>query len=116
MYLLGIASVTATYLVATPIAAAPQDEDGTEATAEAPMLSEAQQADYDSWAPEQQAAYAVWPEETKVYYWTLEPERQMLFWRLTDEDKIALTAMTGPEREASWGQIEGNTGSAPPGR
>jgi hypothetical protein len=73
-----------------------------------------QQAEIDSWPAEQKAAYDAWPEETQAYYWSLPPERQMLFWRLSDEDKIALTAMTGPERDAAWTQIESSV-AAPSG-
>jgi len=31
---------------------------------------------------------------------------------LTDEQRIALTAMTGPERDAAWQQIEGSASSS----
>lgn len=101
--LIGVAIVTFGIIAAAPVAA--QDEE--------PMLNPVQQEDLESWPEEQKAAYAAWPTETKSYYWTLTPERQALFWRLSDEDKIAITAMTGPEREAAWARIE-QRASAPP--
>jgi hypothetical protein len=120
MYLFGVAAATAVYLAAAPAVAHAQDEmeDADTMTEPVPSaaLDETQQADYDSWSEEQKVAYATWPVETQNYYWSLLPERQMMFWRLTDEDKVALTAMTGPEREAAWEQVEGRTGSAPGGR
>ncbi len=73
-------------------------------------LTEEQQAVFDSWAPDQQIAYNSWPSETKNYFWSLSPDRQGLFWRLTDEDKLAITAMTGPEREKAWSGIEAAAG------
>ncbi|QFT78183.1 hypothetical protein [Erythrobacter sp. THAF29] len=75
---------------------------------QAPALSPDQQAEYDGWPPDRKFAYDAWPAETQTYYWSLEPERQALFWRLADEDKIAITAMTGTEREAAWEIIEKN--------
>lgn len=76
------------------------------------MLTPEQQAEYDGWAPDQKYAYDVWPQETQAYYWSLGTEEQALFWRLSDEDKIALTAMTGPEREAAWEVIKSNAAAA----
>ena len=80
---------------------------------EATELTPEQKAEFDTWPPDQQYAYETWPAETKAYYWSLAPERQMMFWRLSDEDKIALTAMTGPERDSAWQQIE-SSASEPP--
>lgn len=79
-----------------------------------PMPSEQRQAEIDSWPAEKQTAYSAWPAETKAYYWTLSDERRMMFWALADSDKIALTAMTGPERDAAWERIEEAAGTAPP--
>lgn len=75
-------------------------------------LSAEQQAEVESWTAKQQTAYMSWPDETKGYYWSLTPSQQKLFWRLTDEQKIALTAMTGPERDAAWQQIEARASSS----
>lgn len=77
-------------------------------------LTEEQQAVYDGWAPDQQVAYNSWPGETKSYFWSLSPDRQDLFWRLTDEDKLAITAMTGPERDKAWEGIEAAAGGGSP--
>ena len=110
LYLFGVAAVTLGFVAATPGAAlAMQDEPAETAgpsTATASDMTPDQKADFDSWPVEKQTEYELWPAETKAYYWSLSAERQMLFWRLSDEDKIALTAMTGPEREAVWLNIE----------
>ncbi|MDJ0643086.1 MAG: hypothetical protein QNJ15_09725 [Erythrobacter sp.] len=106
---------TTTYLIAAslavsgataPSALIAQDETPIEEVS----LTEEQQAVYDGWAPDQQVAYNSWPSETKNYFWTLSDKRQALFWRLTDEDKLAITAMTGPEREKAWSGIEAAAG------
>jgi len=112
----GVAAAALGFLVAAPsLAFAPQDEgaqsDGTSQPSD-PKLTGEQQAEVDSWPVEQQVAYNQWPAETKGYYWSLDPSKQMLFWRLTDEQKIAITAMTGPERDAAWQQIEGRASSS----
>ena len=101
--LIGVAIVTFGVLVAGP----------ARAQADEPPLNPVQQEELDGWPEERKAAYAAWPNETKAYYWTLSPERQELFWALADSDKIALTAMTGPEREAAWTRIEARVGSPP---
>lgn len=69
-------------------------------------LTGEQQAMFDDWPPDKQLAYNSWPSATKSYYWSLSSPRQKLFWRLSDQDKIAVTAMTGPERDAAWKSIE----------
>lgn len=113
IHLFGVVVLTAAFLITSPGGA--QEEGDTKQKASLDMiqtempssdLSAEQQAEYDSWAPDQQFAYQSWPAETKAYYWSLSSERQALFWQLSDEDKIALTAMTGPEREAAWKTIE----------
>lgn len=108
LYLFAIVLVTAGYVVAAPVTAGPlvfTVQSGAE-------LPPPQKSEYDSWPAEQQAEYELWPAETQGYYWELAPERKALFWRLSDEDKIAITAMTGTEREAAWTRIEGKA-SAP---
>ncbi len=100
LYLIG-ASLAAAAVVAPATIAAQDEMPGEDVS-----LSAEQQAMYDGWAPDMQVAYDAWPNETKGYYWSLEPSRQDLFWRLADEDKLALTAMTGPEREKAWSGIE----------
>ncbi|MEM9500430.1 MAG: hypothetical protein AAF941_01165 [Pseudomonadota bacterium] len=105
MYLIGAS--LASVAVAFPTTVAAQDEmPGEEVT-----LSAEQQAVFDGWPPDQQYAYGTWPSETKTYYWSLSSERQELFWRLSDDDKIAITAMTGSERETAWETIEASTGA-----
>jgi len=107
IYLFAVAIATVGLVAAAPGAASSvtvplavqAGPDATELTAE-------QKAEFESWPSEQQAQYELWPAETRNYYWTLSPPRQMLFWRLTDEDKVAITAMTGPERDNAWGRIE----------
>lgn len=89
-------------LLTAPTGLAAQDtmpDEAVEMTAE-------QRAMFDDWPPDKQFAYNSWPRATKDYYWSLSSERQKLFWRLSDEDKIAVTAMTGPERDAAWKSIE----------
>lgn len=105
LYLCAIVLVTAGYVVVAPATA------GTLAVAvqSGAELPPDAKSEYDSWPAEQQAQYDLWPAETQGYYWELAPERKALFWRLSDEDKIAITAMTGPEREAAWGRIEGRS-------
>ncbi|MEP0391309.1 MAG: hypothetical protein ABJ205_13975 [Erythrobacter sp.] len=111
----GVAAAALGFLAASPsLATAPQEEGAKDAGPSQlsdPALSAKQQAEVDSWPVEQQTAYMGWPAETKGYYWSLTSSKQMLFWRLTDEQKIALTAMTGPEREAAWQRIEGSASS-----
>lgn len=106
MYLIGASLAVGT--VAVPATVSAQDE----AMAESAPLSDEQQAVYDGWAPDQKTAYESWPNETKSYFWSLSSKRQNLFWRLTDEDKLAMTAMTGPEREKAWAGIEAAAGGS----
>lgn len=100
--LYGIAAATFGFLATAPGSAQTPD----------PMMSSvdeptpAQKAQMKNWSSDQQAAYKSWPAETQSYYWTLSPDRQMLFWQIDDETKLAITAMTGPEREAAWSEIE----------
>ena len=103
--LFGVALATIGLVAAAPIAAIAQNAPSS-STPSSPQLSAEQQADFDSWPSTQQAQYELWPAETQTYYWELSKPRQMLFWQLADEDKIALTAMTGPERDAAWNKIE----------
>lgn len=106
LYLFGVAIVTAFFLAVSPGAAAvPGQTLAIAMQAEERAISPDQMAQFDSWPAEKQRQYDLWPPATKEYYWSLDPVRQGLFWRLADEDKIALTAMTGPEREATWRQI-----------
>ena len=119
----GVVAAALGFLAASPsIAEAPlalegPQEDGAgdagPATATAPQLSREQQAEVAGWPDKRQTAYMSWPAETQSYYWELTEARQTLFWMLSDEDKIALTAMTGPEREAAWSQIEARASSSP---
>lgn len=76
---------------------------------DAQKLAPDKKAQYDAWPPDRKAAFNAWPAETKAYYWTLPKPRQNLFWQIPDEDKIALTAMTGPERDKAWQMIEART-------
>ena len=99
LYLIG-ASLAAS-AAAAPISLAAQD-----APVDEVPLSDERQAVYDGWTPDQKVAYDSWPNETKAYFWSLSSTRQALFWRLPDEDKLAMTAMTGPERENAWSGIE----------
>ncbi|MCK0128092.1 hypothetical protein [Erythrobacter sp. F6033] len=110
IYLTGVALATFGVVLAAPAAAqdtdtAPIDEVAPDSSAPGDLTAE-QRAEYDSWAPDQKFAYDAWPVETKSYYWTLSPAQQGLFWKLSDQDKIALTAMTGPERDSAWQMIE----------
>jgi len=112
--LFAVAIATFGYVAAAPsLAASDQAQENTEA-AESAALTPEQQSEYDTWPVGQQSEYELWPAETKGYFWSLTPGRQMLFWRLSDEDKIALTVMTGPERDGAWEQIEANALTAPP--
>lgn len=108
LLLYGVGLATLGVVVAAPVNAAQADSNqGQNATASsAAQASPDQQAEIDSWPAEMQTAYAAWPPETQSYYWTLIPERQAIFWRLRDQHKITLTSMTGPERDATWQQIE----------
>ena len=119
----GVVAAALGFLAATPTIAeeplaieGPQDDgagDAEPASAPAPELSPEQQAEVAGWPADQQTAYMTWPAETQGYYWELSEPRQKMFWMLKDEDKIALTAMTGPEREAAWSQIEARAFSSP---
>ncbi|WP_298304420.1 hypothetical protein [uncultured Erythrobacter sp.] len=112
LYLFGVAVATLGMVAAAPIAASTQDAPSASPPT-APQLSEKQQAEVSGWPSEQQAQYELWPAETQAYYWELSKPRQSLFWQLPDEDKIALTAMTGPERDAAWQQLESRAASSP---
>ncbi|MFL0356305.1 hypothetical protein ACI5KX_07465 [Erythrobacter sp. GH1-10] len=121
IYLAAVAVATIGLVVAAPGASqndmpVPSGEAPIDQMAPAippPDLAPDQQAEYDNWPPDRKYAYDSWPAETKGYYWSLSPERQDLFWRLSDEDKIALTAMTGTERESAWEMIEQRAGQSP---
>lgn len=112
----GVAAAALGFLAAIPsLAAAPQEKgikDAGPSQLSDPELTGEQQAELDTWSVEQQSAYMGWPAETKGYYWSLTSSQQSLFWRLTDEQKIALTAMTGPERDAAWQRIEARASSS----
>lgn len=111
--LFAVAIATLGYVMTAPGLASAQMPQAERALPADPPLAPDQQAEHDSWSQQQQIEYAAWPAETKAYYWSLSPERQRLFWALADSDKIALTAMTGPEREAKWDRIEVLAGQAP---
>lgn len=113
MYLFGVAVVTFGLVAAAPGTANSRANATAIAVQAGADLNPEQLSEFGSWPSERQAQYELWPAETQAYYWMLSPERQMLFWRLTDEDKIALTAMTGPERENAWGQIESRASKPP---
>lgn len=104
-------------LADAPLTAGQPQEDGAgdaaPETANATQLSAGQQAEIGTWPADKQTAYMSWPAETQGYYWELSEPRQTMFWMLTDKDKIALTAMTGPEREGAWSQIEARAASSP---
>ena len=118
----GVVAAALGFLAATPAIAdaplaleGPQDDgagDAGPATTPAPELSREQQAEVAGWPADRQTAYMSWPAETQSYYWELSKPRQKMFWMLSDEDKIALTAMTGPERDAAWSQIEARASSS----
>lgn len=111
LYAVGLATIG--YVAAAPgLAAPPMSDDPSTALAEpSPQLD--REAEIAGWPADMQTAYAAWPDETKEYYWTLTPVRQRLFWALADSDRIALTAMTGPERDAAWKEIEARAGEPP---
>ena len=112
--LLAVAVATLGYIAIAPsLAHAAMQEEPERLVLADPELGPEQQAAFDSWTPQQQIEYAAWPAETKSYYWTLTPTRQALFWALADSEKIALTAMTGPERETKWERIEYLAGNGP---
>lgn len=113
LYLFAVAIATFGVVAHAPVSAKSQDAPSAAAPS-SPELSGEQQAQFDSWPSAQQAQYELWPSETQSYYWELSPPRQTLFWQLADGDKIALTAMTGPERDSAWEQIEAR--SAAPSR
>ena len=104
-FILGAVAAVTFGVVASAPGSAQDVEEPAPPPAPDPMAPEAK-AEYDGWPAEKQAEYDAWPPETQGYYWTLTPERQTMFWRLEDSDKIAITAMTGPERDAAWTQIE----------
>lgn len=112
LYLFGVAIATLGFVAAAPAIAKPQDAPSS-STPSSPQLSAEQQAQFDSWPSTQQPQYELWPAETQTYYWELPRPRQMLFWQLADEDKVALTAMTGPERDAAWNKIEARAPASP---
>lgn len=69
-------------------------------------LTPDQMAAYDGWPAEQKAVYDNWPTDTQAYFWTLTPDRQSLFFRLAENDRLALTAMSDPDRDAAWQMVE----------
>ncbi len=114
IYLFAVAAVTVGLVATAPVAANTSSAITTIAVQASGELGPDQKAEFDIWSSEKQAEYELWPAETQSYYWSLTPDRQMVFWRLSDEDKIAITAMTGPEREAAWGRIESRASNPPP--
>lgn len=114
IYLAAVALATLGVVVAAPVLAEQQAPPASSAPIDridpakpsAPGLSADRRAEYDGWSPDRKYAYDAWPAETQVYYWTLKPPQRSLFWQLSDEDRIAITAMTGTEREAAWKMIE----------
>lgn len=113
LILIGVAATSVGAIGATPVAAQSQEPEAMSPMPPAASLTAEQQAEVDAWPVEQQNAYRAWPAETQSYYWTLTDQRKGWFWRLRDDAKIAITAMTGPEREAAWGQIEQAVASNP---
>lgn len=109
---LGLLAATPSPALAIPKEVGEDVQPAEPSTSTEPELSAQQQGEVSNWPEDKQVAYENWPAETKSYYWSLKSSRQAMFWRLTDEQKIALTAMTGPERNAAWQQIEGRSGSS----
>ena len=129
IYLFGVAIVTLGFVASAPGAADGQDPQAEAETAEveateppaqtepaepaAPHEGAEEWVEFSSWPVERQAEYQLWPLETQTYYWTLSRERQAVFWQLSDEDKVALTAMTGPERDRAWERLEERAQTSP---
>lgn len=65
-----------------------------------------QQDAYDRWPAERKREYDAWPGDVQAYFWTLSSVRRPMFWQLPDNDKLALVAMSAPDREAAWQIIE----------
>src|SRR5580765_2802589 len=71
-----------------------------------PVLTAAQQTDYNSWTAEQRAAYDAWPATYQVYYWTLTPAQMTGWWRLSDVQRGQIVAMTPEQQAAAWSAVE----------
>ena len=76
-------------------------------TVATPLLTAAQQTDYDTWAADQRSAYDAWPGDYKTYYWTLTLAQMHGWWRLTDVQRGQIMAMTPDQRVSTWTSIEG---------
>ncbi len=84
---------------ATPVPPLPDNVGGGELTPD-------QMAAYETWPDDKRAMYDAWPTDAQAYFWTLPEARQSLFWRLGDNDKLAIVAMSDPDRDAAWTMIE----------
>lgn len=82
----------------------------------APVLTAAQQTDYDSWTADQRTSYDAWPADYQTYYWTLSPVQMNGWWRLTAVQRGQMMAMTPEQRAATWTSVEAQiSGQAPAG-
>lgn len=75
-------------------------------TTSIPVLTSAQQTDYDSWAAEQRTAYNSWPADYQNYYWTLTPNQMHSWWKLSVDQRGQIMAMTPEQRVSAWRSIE----------
>lgn len=85
----------------------------TTATVATPVLTAAQQSDYDTWAPEQRSSYDAWPAAYQVYYWTLTPNQMHGWWRLTDVQRGQIVAMTPDQQVSAWTAVEAQIAAMP---
>lgn len=108
--LFAIGATTIAYVATAPGNAEPPMPEPSASQPADPVPEPPSEADRNAemagWSPEMRTAYEAWPEATKRYYWSLTQPRQRLFWALAESDRIALTAMTGTERDAAWTRIE----------
>lgn len=107
----GAAAIAFSASIAAPAVA--QDGGPTASKGGVYVLTEMQQADYDSWPEERQVTYTAWPYDYQEYYWTLEPVRQDGWWLLTDDQRGQLYALPMTSRDAAWLGIVEQMNSTP---
>lgn len=69
------------------------------------VLTDTQQAQFDTWPPDRRTAYEAWPATYQEYFWTLTPEQQSGWWVLTDDQRARVYAMTPEQRTQAWAAI-----------
>ncbi|MFM6933169.1 MAG: hypothetical protein ACKOUT_13105 [Novosphingobium sp.] len=112
-FLYPAASALALLCAAGPLAVYAQTDATSTVAVTTPVLTAAQQTDFDSWTAEQRTAYGTWPADYQTYYWTLSPAQMTGWWRLTAEQRSQIMAMTPEQRTSTWASVEAQLSGQP---